>query len=83
MDRKYIYVQLWSLVVKVVSVLIRLGYKKGDVIFIYSVNILEFFIFFLVVVFVGIIVIMLNLVYIVGIVCILLKMFYLYIFMYL
>lgn len=41
-DRKYTYAQLQAAVVKVASALTRLGYRKGDVISIHSVNIPEF-----------------------------------------
>ena len=41
-DRKYTYAQLRIFIVKVASALTRLGYKKGDVICIHSVNIPEF-----------------------------------------
>jgi acyl-coenzyme A synthetase/AMP-(fatty) acid ligase len=41
-DRKYTYAQLRGAIVKVASALTRLGYRKGDVISIHSVNIPEF-----------------------------------------
>lgn len=55
-DRKYTYAQLRSSVVKVASALTRLGYKKGDVISIHSVNIPEFSILLLAAASAGIIV---------------------------
>ncbi|XP_062574129.1 uncharacterized protein LOC134235966 [Saccostrea cucullata] len=55
-DRKYTYSQLRGCVVKVASALTRLGYKKGDVISIHSVNIPEFTILLLAAASAGIIV---------------------------
>nr|XP_022331327.1 4-coumarate--CoA ligase-like [Crassostrea virginica]XP_022331328.1 4-coumarate--CoA ligase-like [Crassostrea virginica] len=55
-DRKYTYAQLRIFIVKVASALTRLGYKKGDVICIHSVNIPEFSILLLAAASAGIIV---------------------------